>query len=152
MVVKDTSVSKKNVAVPGVATTGLFFRRRVLGVALHLAVLPFTVLACFGPPLLSPVQPPDPARDVVLVDQAGLDRLRERGHVISAPRGEVTARAPCLSGSVDQQCVEAAHQRLREAAAQRGANVVLLVKAATLQSHPPQYAVTGVLYEVTPRP
>jgi hypothetical protein len=91
--------------------------------------------------------------DVVVVDQAGFDRLRSEDRcVIRGPSGEVTRAAPCPSGNVDEQCVDAARQRLREAAAQRGANLVVVVRGSARQSYPPQYAATGVLYELSPRP
>jgi hypothetical protein len=124
------------------------------GVAFHLAVLlciGCSSLAVPGEPS-SPPQGANPSQDVLVVDQAGFDELRKGGkYEVSEPRGDVAATVPCDSGSVDEPCVEAARQRLREAAAQRAANLVVVVSAATAQSFPVQYSVKGVLYVITPR-
>ncbi len=80
----------------------------------------WTGLACATQP--PPAQPPlaepgDRFREVLIVDQAGLDALRAGGrHVLSGPQGEVAATAPCASGNVDALCLEAARQLLREEA------------------------------------
>ena len=88
-----------------------------------------------------------------LVEQAEFDEMRESGkYVFSEPLGDVAATEACTSGSVDEQCVNAARERIRKAAAERGANLVLLRPASSLQSYPPRYALDGVLYVVRPRP
>jgi hypothetical protein len=90
--------------------------------------------------------------DVRVIDKADLEQLRNAGtHDIRGPLGEVTGAAPCPSGNVDEQCMEAARQRLRESAAARGANLVVIVRSAVAQSFPPQYSATGELYEMTAR-
>jgi hypothetical protein len=89
------------------------------------------------------------ASDVQLVEQAEYDEMRASGrYVFSEPMGEVAVTEPCASGTVDEECANAARQRLRNQAAERGANLVLLHPAATLQSYPPRYALRGVLYQV----
>lgn len=122
--------------------------------ACQLAV--WTSLACAFQPLLAQVSSPagagDRQRKVLIVDQAGLDALRAGGkYVLSEPRGEISATAPCVSGSADAQCVEAAHQRLQEEATRRGANLILMTRMSSLQSYPPQYAAAGILYEISSR-
>ena len=90
--------------------------------------------------------------DVRVIDKADLERLRNAGtHDIKGPLGEVTGAAPCPSGNVDEQCMEAARQRLRESAAARGANLVVIVRSVVAQSFPPLYSATGELYEMTAR-
>jgi hypothetical protein len=90
--------------------------------------------------------------DVRVIDKAHLEQLRNAGtHDIRGPLGEVTGAAPCPSGNVDEPCMEAARQRLRESAAARGANLVVIVRSAVAQSFPPQYSATGELYEMTAR-
>ena len=77
---------------------------------------------------------------VLVVDQAGFDDLRNSGkYSISASLGDVGATAGCDSGSADQKCVEAAHERLKGAAQERGANLVVVLNTALLQSFPVQY-------------
>jgi hypothetical protein len=121
------------------------------------------VMTCVSCSAASPVDPslpaPDPRaatvvppQDVRIVDQAELDELRKSvKYDIAESGGEVTASAACTSGEVDQRCVDDAHQRLREAAAQKDANLALIEKVATLQSYPPRYSVTAVLYNITER-
>jgi hypothetical protein len=90
--------------------------------------------------------------EVRLVEQAEFDEMRKSGkYVFSEPLGDVAATAACTSGTVDEQCVAAAREGLRKTAAERGANLVLLRDAATLQSYPPRYSVNGILYIVRPR-
>lgn len=90
--------------------------------------------------------------DVLLVDQAEFDRLRSSGtYVVSDPLGEVGAAAPCEAGDADPACVDAARQRLKDAASRRGANLVLVLNEATLQSYPPQYQLNGRLYRIRPQ-
>jgi hypothetical protein len=100
--------------------------------------------------MASPARPSQPDT-VRLVEQAEFDAMRDSGQWIFEPRGEASANEACSSGSVDEQCVAAARERLRAAAVERGANLVLMRPASTLQSHPPRYAVTGVLYDIRPR-
>jgi hypothetical protein len=102
--------------------------------------------------LAAPVQPSQAADEVQLVDQAEFDEMRASGkYVFSEPRGDVSATEACTSGNVDEPCMAAARERLRRAAAERGANLVLVRPGATLQSYPPRYALNGVLYVVRPR-
>jgi hypothetical protein len=99
-----------------------------------------------------PVEPSQTSGDVRLVDQAEFDEMRESGkYAFSEPLGDVSATEACTSGTVDEACMAAARDRLRQAAAERGANLVLVRPAATLQSYPPRYALNGVLYVVRPR-
>jgi hypothetical protein len=104
----------------------------------------------------SPLAAPAPSQtsgDVRLVEQAEFDEMRESGkYVFSEPLGDVGATEACTSGNVDEQCMAAARERLRQAAADRGANLVLVHPGAALQSYPPRYALDGVLYVVRPRP
>jgi hypothetical protein len=101
----------------------------------------------------APVEPSQTSGEVRLVEQAEFDAMRESGKcVFSEPLGEVSATEACTSGSVDEQCVTAARERIRKAAAERGANLVLVRPAASLQSYPPRYALDGVLYVVRQRP
>jgi hypothetical protein len=89
---------------------------------------------------------------VLVVDQAGFDALRNSGkYDISASLGDVGATAGCESGSADQKCVEAAHERLKGAAQERGANLVVVLNTALLQSFPVQYSVTGQVYRISNR-
>ena len=86
------------------------------------------------------------------MEQAEFDEMRETGtYVFSEPLGEAAATEACTSGNVDDQCVAAARERLRQVAAERGANLVLVRPGATLQSYPPRYALDGTLYVVRPR-
>ena len=97
--------------------------------------------------------PSEQAGDVRVVEQAEFDELRRSGrYTISDPRGEITAREACVSGTVDAACIDAARERLRKTAAERDSNLVLLRDASVLQSQPPQYLVTGVLYQIRSRP
>ena len=104
----------------------------------------------------SPTQkshPGGPALDVRIVNQADLDALRgNRQYTLSEPRGEISAAATCASGVADESCAEAARQRLREEASRRGANLVLIVESALMQSYPPRLTMRAVLYELRPRP
>ena len=111
------------------------------------------VSACLGcSSMASPAQPSQPAEAVRLVEQAEFDQMRESGKwVFSEPRGQAGATETCTSGSVDDACVAAARERLRAAAAERGANLVLVQPGAALQSYPPRYALNGVLYDIRPR-
>ena len=103
--------------------------------------------------LAAPVQPSQTSDEVRLVDQAEVDEMRASGkYVLSEPLGDVSATEACSSGTVDEQCMTAARERLRRAAAERGANLVVVRPGATLQSYPPRYALNGVLYVVRPRP
>ncbi len=77
--------------------------------------------------------------------------MRNSGQWVFEPRGEASASEACTSGTVDDQCVAAAHERLRTAAVERSANLVLMRPTSTLQSYPPRYAVTGELYQVRRR-
>ena len=103
------------------------------------------------------VQPAAPQRayrseDVRVLDDAGFKQLRGAGtHDIRGPLGEITAAAACSSGTVDEQCYEAVRQRLREEAASRGANLVVIVRSAVAQSFPPRYSAAGELYEISER-
>ncbi len=112
--------------------------------------------ACAGPMADQPSSPPlglggGQLQEVRVVDQAGFDELRSSGKfTISEPRGEVSATLPCESGG-DEKCTEAARQRLRETAKQRGSNLVLVKRAVARQTYPVQYSINGVLYLITPR-
>jgi hypothetical protein len=102
--------------------------------------------------LASPARPSQPSEAVRLVEQAEFEEMRDSGKwVFSEPRGDVGATEACASDTVDEACVAAARERLRAAARDRGANLVLVRPAATLQSYPPRYAVNGVLYVIRPR-
>ena len=102
--------------------------------------------------LASPPAPSQGPDDVRLVEQAEFDEMRgSNKFTISEPLGEVAASEACTAGTVDETCVNAAQQRLREAAKERGANLVLMRAGAALQSFPPQYSVNGVLYQVKER-
>jgi len=91
-------------------------------------------------------------QDVQVVDPEALAALRKAGtHRVDGPLGTVTGAAPCANDGDTRECVDAARQRLREAAAARGANLVSVVKGVMAQSFPPRYSATGELYEVTPR-
>ena len=84
------------------------------------------------------------------MDQAAFDQWRKAGtRKISGPLGEVTANAPCTSGSVDEACIDAARQQLKAAAVERKANLVVIIKTAVMQSYPPRYSATGELYVVS---
>jgi hypothetical protein len=127
------------------------------GVALQFAALVSIGCSSYAVPaeLSSPPQSTNPRQEVMevtVVDQAGFDEMRKSGkYQISEPRGDVSGSAPCASGDADEACVEAARQRLREAAVQRAANLVVVVSAAISQSFPVRYTVRGVLYVITPR-
>jgi hypothetical protein len=124
----------------------MFFTRRALTVQLALSLC----LGCSGQ--ASPAKPSQSPDAVRLVEQAEFDAMRESGKwTFSEPRGDVGASEACTSGSVDDQCVAAARERLKAAAAERGANLVLVRPGAMLQSYPPQYALNGVLYDIRPR-
>jgi len=100
----------------------------------------------------APVGPSQTPGEVRLVEQAEFDAMRESGQfVFSEPLGEVTAAEACTSGSVDEQCVNAARERIRKEASERGANLVLVRAASSLQSYPPRYVLDGVLYVVRQR-
>jgi len=100
----------------------------------------------------APVQPSQTSDEVRLVDQDEFDEMRASGkYVLSEPLGDVSATEACTSGTVDEHCMAAARERLRRAAAERGANLVLVRPGATLQSYPPRYALNGVLYVVRSR-
>ena len=93
-----------------------------------------------------------PATDVRVVDEAGLEQLRKAGtHDFKGAMGEISASAGCPSGNVDEPCMEAVGQQLRDQALARGANLVVIVRSAVAQSFPPQYSATGALYVMTPR-
>lgn len=101
---------------------------------------------------LSPTQTKFPPAEVQVTDPEGLDRLRAAGtHDIRGPFDEVGVSVACTSGAVDDACVEAARQRLREASAARDANLAVIVGSAAAQSFPVQYSVTAQLYEMTER-
>lgn len=122
----------------------MFLLPRVLTVQLALSI----ALGCS-----SAASPADPSQadTVRLVEQGEFDAMRDSGEWVFEPRGEASASEPCASGSVDDQCIAAARERLRAAALERGANLVLMRPASTLQSYPPRYAVTGALYQIRPR-
>ena len=111
------------------------------------------LLACLGcSSLASPSQPSQTRDDVRLVEQAEFDEMRNSGKfTFSEPLGDVSASEACASGTVDDACVNAAQRRLREAAVERGANLVLMRSGAALQSFPVRYSVNGVLYQVKER-
>lgn len=104
----------------------------------------------------SPPQKTDPgapALDIRIVNPADLDALRSnRRYALSEPRGEISAVATCASGVADESCTEAARQQLREEAAKRGANLVVIVGSALMQSYPPRLTLRAVLYELRSRP
>jgi hypothetical protein len=122
----------------------MLFMPRVLTVQLALAM----ALGC--PSMASPARPSQ-ADTVRLVEQGEFDAMRDSGRWVFEPRGEASAAEACASGSVDEQCVAVVRERLRAAAVERGANLVVLHPASTLQSYPPRYAVTGVLYDIRRR-
>jgi hypothetical protein len=107
-------------------------------------------LACSS--VAAPIRPSQSSGDVRLVEQAEFDQMRGSGkYAVSEPLGDVAVTEACASGNVDEQCVEAARQRLRSSAADRGANLVVLRPASTLQSYPPRYALSGVMYDIRSR-
>jgi hypothetical protein len=121
--------------------------------AFRASAVQLALVLCLGcSSLAAPFGPSQTAGEVRLVEQAEFDEMRASGkYVFSEPLGEVSASEACTSGNVDEQCVNAAHARLRAAAAERGANLVLVGEPSTLQSYPPRYAINGVLYIVRPR-
>ena len=124
----------------------MFFTGRALTVQLALSLC----LGCSS--LASPARPSQASDAVRLVDQAEFDAMRDSGTwTFSEARGEVGATEACASGTVDDTCVAAARERLKAAAVERGANLVLVRPGATLQSYPPRYALNGVLYDIRPR-
>ena len=108
---------------------------------------------CLGCSPLAAPAPSQTSGEVRLVDQAEFDEMRASGkYVVSEPLGEVTVTEACTSGTVDDECTAGARERLRQAAAERGANLVVVRPAATLQSYPPRYALHGVLYVIRAQP
>jgi hypothetical protein len=87
--------------------------------------------------------------EVILVDARGLSIYQDstRYH-LSAPRGDAQVRAYCRSGSVDVSCREEAHNLLKQYAAQHGSNLAMIVNESILESHPPQYELSAVLYRM----
>lgn len=98
----------------------------------------------------SPVDSATTAEDVIVVDESGLDDIRAK-YTLSEPLGEVSGAAPCESGTVSEECTEAARQQLRQAAAARNANLVVVFDSALMQSFPPRLSLKGRLYQATPR-
>jgi hypothetical protein len=91
--------------------------------------------------------------EVILVDVLGLSIYQDRTRYdLSAPRGDVQVRAYCRSGSVDASCREAAHNLLKQDAAQQGSNLAVIVNESILESHPPQYELSAVLYRMKSLP
>jgi hypothetical protein len=120
--------------------------------ALRASTAHLAVTVCLGCSPLAALDPSQTSAEVQLVDQAEFDEMRGSGkYAFSEPLGEVSATEACTSGNVDEQCVKAARERLRSSAADRGANLVLLGPASTLQSYPPRYALSGVMFEIRPR-
>ena len=120
--------------------------------ALRASIVQLAVAVCLGCSPLAAPAPSQTSGEVQLVDQAEFDEMRASGkYVFSEPLGDVSATEACASGNVDEPCMAAARERLRRAAAERGANLVLVRPGATLQSYPPRYALNGVLYVVRPR-
>ena len=107
-------------------------------------------LACSS--VAAPIRPSQTASEVRLVEQAEFDEMRNSGkYTFSEPLGDVSVTEACTSGNVDEQCVNAARERLRSSAAERGANLVLLRPGSSLQSYPPRYALSGVMYTIRPQ-
>jgi hypothetical protein len=130
--------------------------RRALRFGLALQIATLQGLGCAANPSApEPVAPggtPISAGTVLVVDQAGFDDLRNSGkYDISASLGDVGATAACESGSADEKCVEAAHERLKGEAQERGANLVVVLNTALLQSFPVRYSVNAQLYKATER-
>jgi hypothetical protein len=104
-------------------------------------------------PAAVPAAADPPRADAVrLMSQREFAELRAAGTiVVSAPLGDVSASEPCTAGAVDAACEAAARQRLREAAAARGADLVVLHPPAALQTFPPRYAISGIAYDSSTR-
>jgi methionine-rich copper-binding protein CopC len=98
----------------------------------------------------TPVNSATTAEDVMVVDQSRLDDIR-KSYDLSEPLGEVSAVAACESGSASEECANAARQQLRQAAADREANLVVVTDSAVMQSFPPRMSMKGTLYRATPR-
>lgn len=98
----------------------------------------------------SPLDSATTAEDVVVADESRLDDILAR-YTLSDPIGEASAAAPCESGTVTEECTEAARQQLRQAAAAREANLVVVFQSAVMQSFPPRISLKGRLYRATPR-
>jgi hypothetical protein len=122
----------------------VLFVPRMLTVQLALAI-------AFGCSSIASPARPSQSGSVRIVEQGEFDAMRDSGQWVFELRGDVAAAEACASGSVDDECVAAVRERLRAAAIERGANLVLMHPASTLQSYPPRYAVTGVLYDIRPR-
>jgi hypothetical protein len=90
------------------------------------------------------------ADDVLIVDQSRLGEIQER-YNLSEPLGDIGAAAPCEPDGSSTGCEAAARQQLRETAATRGANLVVIVSSAMMQSFPPRVSLKGTLYRATPR-
>jgi hypothetical protein len=121
--------------------------------ALSASTVQLAVLVCLGcSSVAAPIGPGQPSAEVRLVEQAEYDEMRRSDkYAFSEPLGDVAVTEACTSGNVDEQCVNAARERLRNSAADRGANLVLLHPASALQSYPPRYALSGVMYEIRVR-
>lgn len=90
------------------------------------------------------------AEDVLVIDESRLDEIRG-DYDVSEPLGEATGVAVCESGGATTGCEQAARQQLREAAARRGANLVVVVSSALAQSYPMRLTLRGTLHRATPR-
>ena len=91
--------------------------------------------------------------EVMLVDALGLSFYQDNpGYDLSAPRGDAQVRAYCRSGSVDGACREEARNLLKQYAAQQGSNLAVIVTESVLESHPPQYELSAVLYRMKSLP
>jgi hypothetical protein len=110
-----------------------------------------------GSPLFaSPVwvaQPEYQPGDVILVDERGLSTYQDSTrYELSAPRGDTQVRTYCRSGSVDASCREDARNLLKQYAVQQGSNLAVIVEESILESNPPQYGLSAVLYRIQSLP
>lgn len=98
----------------------------------------------------SPLDSATTTEDVIVVNESDLDDIRAK-YTLSEPIGEVSGVAPCESGTVTEECTEAARQQLRQQAAARNANLVVVFESALMQSFPPRLSLKGRLYQAVPR-
>lgn len=91
--------------------------------------------------------------EVMLVNALDFRIYQDRSRYdLSAPRGEAQVRAYCRSGSVDVWCREEARHLLQQDAAQQGSNLAVIVNESSLESHPPQYELSAILYRMKSLP
>ncbi len=98
------------------------------------------------------VQQQDQSAEVILVDEIGLTTYQDRNrYELSGPTGEARVRVFCRSGSVDEPCRNEARYLLKQRTAQHESNLAVIVAESILESNPPQYELSAVLYLIKPR-